>query len=151
MASIYNLDSFTMNADEAKEVSKAVFEYVLESGELSEHHDIHTGIQWDTQIPFIGTLGLVGKEILNCKPAANGNKIPLSEKKWTPKLIGDRFEHCATDVDPLFKLFGKVKKINPEFFNRIDSAELGVVLMRIAEAMKEMVNRYVWFAETDPA
>lgn len=150
MASIYDITGLTLNTEEAQQVSQAVFEYVLETSDLAEHHDIHTGIQWDTQIPFIGTLGLVGKQILNCKPDANGNKIPLSEKKWTPKLIGDRFEHCATDVDPLFKLFNKVKKINPDFFDRIGDDDLGVVLMRIAEAMREMLQRYVWFGEENP-
>jgi hypothetical protein len=72
----------------------------------------------------------------------------MSQKLWSPKLIGDRFEHCAVDKDPLFKLFGKVKKINPDFYDRIGSDELGVVLMRISEAMKEMINRLVWFADT---
>lgn len=150
MASLYDIQGITLNEEEAQEVSQAVFEYVLEQSDLATHHDIHTGIQWDTQIPFIGTLGLVGKMILKCKPDANGNKIPLSEKMWTPKLIGDRFEHCAVDMDPLFKLFKKVQKINPDFYDRIGSEELGVVLMRIAEAMKEMLTRLVWFSDTDP-
>jgi hypothetical protein len=143
----FDVQNLTINTDEAQDISKAVFEYVLETSDLAEHHDIHTGIQWDTQIPFIGTLGLVGKQILKCKPDANGNKIPLSEKKWSPKLIGDRFEHCAVDGDPLFKLFKKVKNINPDFYNRINSEELGIVLMRIAEAMKEMLQRIVWFGD----
>ena len=149
MSNTLDLTGLTLNTEEAQMVSEAVFEYVLETSEIAEHHDIHTNIQWDTQIPFIGTLGLVGKQILNCKPDANGNKIPLSEKKWSPKLIGDRFEHCAVDADPLFKLFKKVKNINPDFYNRINSDELGVVLMRIAEAMKEMLIRLVWFGDTN--
>lgn len=151
MATILDISNLTLNTEEAQQVSQAVYEYVLETSEIAEHHDIHTGIQWDTQIPFIGTLGLVGKKILKCKPDANGNKIPLSEKKWSPKLIGDRFEHCAHDGNPLFKLFKKVKSINPDFYNRIDSDELGVVLMRIAEAMKEMLQRLVWFGDENAA
>ena len=147
MAEIFDVSNLTLNTEEAQQVSQAVFEYVLETSDLAQYHDIHTGIQWDTQIPFIGTLGLVGKQILKCKPDANGNKIPLSEKKWEPKLIGDRFEHCSVDSDSLFKLFKKVKAINPDFYNRIDSEELGVVLMRIAEAMKDMLQRIVWFGD----
>ena len=48
---------------------------MLEQSDLAEHHDIVTGIQHKTQIPFIGTLGLVGKKILGCKPDANGNQV----------------------------------------------------------------------------
>ena len=58
MAEILNLDGLTLNPEEAQEISQAIFEYVLETGELSDDHDIHTGIQWKTQIPFIGTLAL---------------------------------------------------------------------------------------------
>ncbi len=148
MAEILNLDGLTLNPEEAQEISQAIFEYVLETGELSDDHDIHTGIQWKTQIPFIGTLGLVGKKILTCKPDANGNQIPVSEKFWDPVLIGDRFEHCAVDVNPLFKLFQKLKKINPDFYDRIASDELGVVLSRLVEAMKEMLQRIIWFGDT---
>lgn len=148
MADIFDLTGLTLNPEEATQISQAVFEYVLESGELADDHDIHTGIQWKTQIPFIGTLGLVGKKILKCKPDPNGNQIPVSEKMWDPVLIGDRFEHCAVDANSLFKLFQKLKKINPDFYDRIASDELGVVLSRLIEAMKEMIYRIIWFGDT---
>lgn len=143
-----NLEDLTLNAEEANEVGKAIFVYVLEQSDLAEHHDIVTGIQHKTQIPFIGTLGLVGKKILGCKPDANGNQIPFSEKFWDPVLIGDRFEHCATDLDPLLKLFKKAQKMNPDYFNRIDSEELGIVKMRVEQALKEMLQRLAWFSDT---
>jgi len=151
MADIFDLTGLTINPEEATQISQAVFEYVLESGELADDHDIHTGIQWKTQIPFIGVLGLVGKKILKCKPDANGNVIPISEKMWDPILIGDRFEHCAVDANPMFKLFQKLKKINPDFYDRIDSDELGVVASRLIEAMKEMVQRIIWFGDKTAA
>ena len=144
-----DISNLTLNPEEAQELSKAIFEYVLEQGDIPMHHDIQTEIQYKTQIPFIGTLGLVGKKIIGCTIDANGNQIPLSEKFWDPELIGDRLEHCATDVDPLFKLFKKARKINPDFFDRIDSEELGVILMRLAEAMKEMLTRLTWFSDKD--
>ncbi len=147
MAGIFELNDLSLNIEERQQVSEAIYEYVLETSDIAEHHEIHTGIEWDTQIPFIGTLGLVGKKIIKCKPDANGNKIPFSEKKWSPKLIGDRFEHCSTDMNPLLKLFKKVKRINPDFYDRINSEELGIVLMRLAEAMKEMITRLVWFGD----
>jgi len=145
---MFDLTTLTLNKEEVQEVSKAVFEYVLETSDIAKLHDIHTGIQWDTQIPFIGALGLVGREIEQCQPVTNTNKIPMSEKTWTPKLIGGRFEHCEVDIDPLFKLFGKVKRINPDYYDKIDSEELGVVLMRIIDSLKLMIPRIVWFGDT---
>ncbi|GFR80618.1 conserved domain protein [Elysia marginata] len=79
---------------------------------------------------------------------SNGSKIPITEKTWKPKLIGDRFEHCAVQTDQLFKLFGKVKRINPDFYNRIESEEVGVLIARITEALKSMLQRVVWFGDT---
>lgn len=147
MAYQFDISGLTLNMEESQQVSEAVFEYVLEVSDIAEYHDVHTGIQWETQIPFIGVLGLVGKKILACKPDANGSTIPLSEKKWTPQLIGDRFEHCSVEADPLLKLFKKVKNINPDFYDRINSEELGIVLMRISEAMREMLHRIIWFGD----
>ena len=147
MAAIFDISNLTINEEEAQELSKAIFELALEQGDLAAHHDIQSGIQHKTQIPFIGTLGLVGKKVVGCKPDVNGNQIPFSEKFWDPELVGDRLAHCATDVNPLFKLFKKAQKINPDYFDRIDSEELGVVLMRLSEAMKEMLIRLVWFGD----
>lgn len=147
MAEIFDLDDLTLIPEEATSVSQAVFEEVFEQSTLAEHHEIVTGIHHKTQIPFVGVLGLVGKKIIQCKPDANGNKIPMSEKFWDPELIGDRFEHCAVDVNPLFKLFKKAMKVNPDFFDRLGSEELGVVEMRVAQALKEMLHRLVWFGD----
>jgi hypothetical protein len=145
---MFELDQLTLNPQEETEVSKAVFEKVLILGAIADHHEIHTGIQHKTQIPFIGTMGLVGKKIIGCKPTANGNKIPMSEKFWDPILIGDRFEHCALDTDPLFKLFKKALRINPDYYDKIGSEELGVVATRIEEEMAAMLMRIVWFGDT---
>ncbi len=143
----FELQDLTLSPVEATDVSQAVFEAVLEMGEIAEHHEVHTGINYDTQIPFIGTLGLVGKKILQCKPDANGSQIPVSEKKWQPILIGDRFENCAVDANPLFKLFKAAMKINPDFFDKVGSQEEGVVMLRVEQAMREMIQRIAWFGD----
>ena len=143
----FELQDLSLNTVEATSVSQAVFEQVLEVGAIADHHEVHTGINYDTQIPFIGTLGLVGKKILKCKPDANGSKIPVSEKKWAPVLIGDRFENCAVDANPLFKLFKAAMKMNPDFFNKVGSEEEGVVMLRVEQAMREMLQRIAWFGD----
>ena len=64
---VFDLDNLTMNPEEATQVSQAVFERTITGGMLSEHHDIVTGIEHKTQIPFIGNLGLVGKKVTGCR------------------------------------------------------------------------------------
>jgi hypothetical protein len=143
----FDLQDLSLNTVEATSVAQAVFEQVLEVGNIADHHEVHTGINYDTQIPFIGTLGLVGKKILQCQPDANGNQIPVSQKKWEPVLIGDRFENCAVDANPLFKLFKAAQRINPDFFNKVGSEEEGVVMLRVEQAMREMLQRIAWFGD----
>lgn len=140
-----DLSEFTMNEDEAREVSKLIFEAAITGGDLSEYHEIETGIEHKTQIPFIGTLGLVGAKVAGCDRNENPAQIKLTEKYWDPELIGDRLKHCATDVNALLKLFKKAKRINPDFYDRIDAEEFGVIVAKVAEAITAMLNRIVWF------
>lgn len=144
---ILDLTSFTMNEEEATQVSQAIFEALITGPELSEYHEIETGIHHKTQIPFIGNLGLVGKKVASCDREVNASTIPLTEKFWDPELIGDRLKHCATDVNALLKLFKKAQRINPDFFDRIDSEEFGVIIAKVQQAMLVMLNRLVWFGD----
>ncbi len=148
MAEILDLSTLTMSPEEATEVSKAILEATITGGDLSEYHEIETGIHHKTQIPFIGNLGLIGKKITGCDRNENPSQIPLTEKFWDPVLIGDRLAHCATDVNSLMKLFKKAKKINPDFYDRIGSEEFGLIIAKVDQALKKMNNRLVWFGDT---
>lgn len=142
---LLDLTGLTMNAEEANEVSQAIFEAVITGPQLEEYHEVETGIEHKTQIPFIGNLGLMGVAITGCDRTENPGSIPLTEKFWDPSLIGDRLKHCATDVNALLKLFRKASKINPDFYDRIDGEEFGVVIAAVEKAMLAMANRLVWF------
>lgn len=144
---LFNLQALTMNPEEAQSVSEAVFERVITGGDLERFHDIVTGIEHKTQIPFIGNLGLVGKAISTCSRGENPGTIPMTEKFWDPVLIGDRFKHCALDIPQLFKLFQKAKRVNPDYYDKIGSEELGVIVAKIEQAMTAMLNRLVWFGD----
>ncbi len=148
MPGILDLQDFTMNPEEATQVSQAIFEVLITGGALNETHDIVTGIEHKTQIPFIGNLGLIGKKITGCDRPVNGNSIPLTEKWWDPAHIGDRLKHCSADVPALLKLFQKAKRMNPDFFDRIGAEEFGVIISKVSQAMEAMLNRKVWFEDT---
>lgn len=145
---ILDLTALTTNEQEAQDISEAIFERAITGGTLSERHDIVSGIHYDTQIPFIGNLGLIGKTQTNCDRTVNPASIPMSEKFWRPKLIGDRLKHCATDIPQLVKLFKKAQRINPDFYDRINSEEMGLIVAKVEQALTSMGNRLVWFGDT---
>lgn len=145
----FNAENFTLNPQEVQFISEAIFDYVLQYSELQEHHEIVTGLQWAQQIAIIGQLGLAGVKRENCQPGKNLSGIPLSEKFWYPTLIGDRYEICTvTDYDAMLKLFGKYNRVNPDFFNWVDSPQMKVVLGRVLEAFMAAMQRLVWFGDT---
>ena len=144
----FDLSGLTMEPQEVDDVSKAIFENVITEGDLSESHEIETGITMKTQIAFIGNPGLVGKKQTDCDREIDDFVIPVTEKFWELVLLGVRLKHCATDLNPLLKLFKKATKINPDFYDRIGSQELGVVVSKLEYALKQMLNRLVWFGDT---
>lgn len=148
---ILKLDGLTMNAEEATQVSQAIFERVITGGELEKTHDIVTGIAHKTQIPFIGAMGLLGKKVTSCARTASTSQMPLTEKFWDPTLIGDRLAHCSVEVPMLLKLFGNAKRVNPDFYDRIGSEEMGVIVARVEQAMESMLNRLIWFGDKNAA
>lgn len=145
---LFDLSAMTINEEEANQLSQAIFERTITGGDLSEFHDIVTGVSHKQQIPFIGNMELVGKTQTGCTREESTETIPLTEKFWDPALIGDRLKHCSTDVNNLFKLFQRASKINPDFYDRIGSEEFGVIIAAVESAMKKMNNRLVWFGDT---
>ena len=144
---MFELTNLTMNEAEATSVSEAIFERTITAGPLTDFHEIETGVEMKKQIPFIGSLGLVGAKQTGCERTVNGTTIPLTEKFWDPELIGDRLAHCATDVNALLKLFKKAQKISPDFYDRIASEEFGVIIAKVEQAMQKMLTRLVWFGD----
>jgi len=148
---LFDLTAMTINEEEQNDLSKAIFEATITGGDLSEFHEIETGVHHKQQIPFIGNMELVGKKQTGCSRTESTETIPLTEKFWDPALIGDRLKHCATDVNNLFKLFKKAANVNPDFYDKIGSEEFGVIIAAVEKAMKKMNNRLVWFGDTAAA
>lgn len=146
--SILDLQGMTMNAEEAQVASEAIFERTITGGALADTHDIVTGIEHKTQIPFIGNMGLVGQTQTTCDREGNPVTIPLTEKFWDPVSIGDRLKHCAADVPALLKLFRKAQKMTPDFFDRLNGEEMQLVIIpKLEQAMTKMLNRLTWFGD----
>lgn len=105
MAAGFDYSALTMNPEEARAVSEAIFEQVYTKPVLKKVHGFMPGIQMKTQIPFLGLLGMVGKAANGCTPNTSSEKPALTEKFADPALVSFRLVHCEADVPQLFKLW----------------------------------------------
>lgn len=150
MASVLDTTNLTLQNDEALSVSEAVFELVYNNPVLNRIHTVFSGIERDKNIPIFGNMPVLGKCLTGCGTTATGKKVPTSQKVWTPKLIGDKLEHCDADLDPLFKVFKRSKKANE--LNDITDSEIAAFIIAQAEAaLSAMISRYVDFGDTEIA
>lgn len=147
MAQTLDIDNLTLQPDEAMSASEAVFELVFNSPELNRIHTVASGVERDKRIPIFGLMPVLGKCLTGCSTSASAKQIPTSEKLWTPKLIGDKLEHCDSDLDSLFKVFKRSKKAN-ELNDITDTEEAAFILGRTEEALNQMLWRYIDFGDT---
>ena len=150
MASKFDVSGLTLNTEEATEIGKAVIEQVFVQGELSDVHAVETGIQHQQQIVFIDNLDVSGEAFTNCTPVEQDGLV-LTEKVWTPQLIGGRYTHCANDLNKLFKLFEKARRANPDYFDGLNRNGLGLLMVKIVDAMKVSISAKVWLGDTAAA
>ena len=146
MASLINISSLTLNTEEAKEIGKLIIEKGFVEGDLSAIHEIETGVLYDMQIPFAGMIADSLKVASGCTPNT-GSGVAMTEKKWEPKIFDSRWIHCAGDLNKLFKLFQKAKRMNPDFYDRINSEEMGLIYSLIEQMLKNALPKKVWFSD----
>lgn len=145
MASLINVAGLTINPDESRDISKLIIERELVNSELSEIHEIELGITHKMQIAFAGRMVDSLKKAVGCVPNT-GSGVTMSEKFWDPAIFDSRWEHCAADLNGLLKLFQKAQKINPDFYDRIDSQEMGVIYSLVEAMMRDTIPVKVWFS-----
>lgn len=147
MASKIDVSALDLNQEEAKQISEAVFAKEFQNGEISRDHEVETGVVWDKQIPFVGKLDDSLKAASGCAPGEAGT-FALTEKKWEPKKFTTRLTHCADDLNNLLKLFRRESKVNPDFYDRIDSEEMGLITAVAAVMVREATPNKIWFNDT---
>ena len=146
MASLIDITGLSLNTEEAKEIGKLIIEKGLITGELSEDHTIETGVLYKMQIPFAGRMADSLVKDAGCVPSL-GTGIAMTEKIWEPEIYSTRWVHCAADLNKLFKLFQKAQRINPDFYDRISSEEMGMIYALIDTMLQEVLPTKVWFSD----
>lgn len=150
MASKIDVSALTLNPEEAQQVSEAVIEKVFIQGELSQIHDVVTGISMQKQIVFVDNLDVGGEALTGCTPAEQDGLV-MTEKFWTPALVAGRFSHCANDLAQLLKIFKRAQKVEPDYYDRIGSEELGMLMAKIVDSLKVSVSAKAWLSDTAAA
>ncbi len=54
-----NFGALTLNAEEARDTNQVVFEQLYAAPEITEVHDVQTGVDMDRFIPLLGQYGLL--------------------------------------------------------------------------------------------
>jgi hypothetical protein len=148
MASTIDFGALTLNSEEARAASEAIFEKSFVAPEISNVHGIVTGITMDRYIPIFGQYGLVGKiNPGSCSVNTGITAIPTSQKQWTPKLISDRIVHCQDDVDDLLKIW-KNKQKALGTWEDIDNEMLAFIQDSAVNAIKQMILRFTSLGDT---
>jgi len=149
MASLIDLSGLTLNPEEVRAASEAIFEKVFVKPELEAVHSIRTGITMKTQIPFYGKFGLVGKaDPGSCAVNDETQTISTTEKYWEPELISYRLTHCQDNVSELYKMWEKAKKVNPDEWEMIDNGMVAFLEDRTVDASTEAILRLTSFGDT---
>lgn len=146
MASQIDISALTLNPEEATEMGQLIIEREFVNGALAENHEINTGILYKQQIPFAGQMADSLKKSTGCVPNL-GSGIALTEKFWDPEIFDSRWIHCAADLNKLFKLFQKESRINPDYFDKTGSQEMGMIYSLIAQMMRDSLPAKVWFSD----
>ncbi len=146
MASKINLAALTINDEEARDVSQAVFERVYSKRELADVHYLMTGFKMKTQIPIMGLMsGLIGKASSGCTPNTSTEVVALSQKFADPVLVDFRLAHCQNEVNQKFKLWQRADKARETWE---DAKQIMEFLMdRTGDAVKESLLRVVEFGD----
>jgi hypothetical protein len=146
MASLIDTADLTLNPQEALVASEAVFEKVYAKPELARAHNIMTGIQMKTQIPFFGLMGLVGKVSSGCTPNASSEKVNLTQKYWDPALVDYRLTHCQGDIAQLYKMWKRSREAL-KTWEDVDNAQMAFITDRGVDATMEAILRISSFAD----
>lgn len=149
MASTINFGALTLNTEEARDTSQVVFEKTYARPEITQVHNVMTGVEVDRYIPILGQYGLVGKvDPGSCGVNAETGTLPATQKQWAPKLVSFRITHCQDDIPDLLK-FWKKSRIAAGTWEEVDNEMMAFIADMLGDAVTQSILRIADFADTD--
>ncbi len=129
-----------------RSISEAILTEVFDNPAIKELHTFVLGIVTGKPIPILGLLGKVGRvSDGNCTPKVNPSQIPMSEKRWAPAYIEDRFLQCFKPLMDSFFVFSLKPGVDKSDLTGTDF--MMFLEDRIGTAMIDAVWRFIWFGD----
>jgi hypothetical protein len=148
---VQNAERLDFGPREIETVSQVIFDRVYNESDLTDYHDIETGVDTDTQIVFAKRMALLGKQAgNNCEPS-EAEGFTFTQKMWTPVTEDFRLKHCQAEMPALARVFRKAQRMNPDFYDAVGSKEFGIVIAAVEASLVENIHRKVWFNDTGAA
>lgn len=150
MASIYDLQSLTINPQEEADVSKIIAPILYgDEQDFLKKHNLVTGIDKKTQIVLDSGNGNSGWLDSGCTPPESGGmEINFTQLYWDLVTIGDQKIHCQADVDQNFKMI--VKKFAADHTDLEGSpAVYQYILSRLLTFLTETRERLAYLGDKD--
>lgn len=148
MAAVIDFSTLTLNKEEARDTSQVVFEKTFAKPEITQVHNVMTGVEQDRYIPILGQFGLVGKNDPGaCGVNAETGQVPVSQKLWEPKLISFRLAHCQDDIPDLLK-FWKKARVAAKTWEEVDNEMMAFINDRAGDATLQSILRIADFGDT---
>lgn len=144
---IFNLTNFNINEGEKTDLQRAIRERFLSRPDLASMHEIITGVTYNELIPFIGLLPDSGVCQEDCATTSSNSAIAFTNKRWTPKDVGDKLKICPKDYRAVLNTV-RANLTKAGVWNPEGSEEMQIVEDRALEAMISYLHRLAWFGDT---
>lgn len=151
MGLIDEFADLTLNIQEATEDSDLIKVNPWVSPEVTRVHGVQTGVPVDKYIPILGQFDDIGEEDPgNCGTNSFDDPLPVSEKKWQPKLISARLSLCVDEIPARLKFWVGQQKASKRW-EEISNPLKQFILDRTGEAVKRSIIRISDFGDTEAA
>lgn len=145
---IYDLSGFNINEGETTDLVSAIKERFLSKPSITAMHQIVTGVTYNQLIPFVGVLPDSGVCQEDCETTSSNSAIVMSNKRWSPKDVGDKYKICPKDYRSILNTV-RANLTKEGIWNPEGSEEMQIVEDRALDAMVSYIHRFAWFGDTD--
>ena len=147
MAATLDFTRFNFSAEEIRDINDLIFDDIIAAPDINLICTLYPGIVFDRQIGFIGEGGPVGVKEQGCHPTAQSWSIGTRSVTWQPKNWEILLSECYNELLATAAVYSLRTGVDIADFS--DSDYMGLINLRLTDAIKKFIIRMVWFNDTD--